>query len=550
MMHEWTRGTFSMHFVKLSRNLARLAATRSVARRRSLVAVTLVLLVAVVAACGTATPRPTSAVVSRGSVARTVSATGTLQAITEQKLGFETAGKLTELLVSVGQHVEAGQVLARIDDFDARADLERAQAELAREQAVLDRIRDGNKADAAHHDSDEAKKVLGATKDQADEVDSANGEAIDQTEQRLDENGDRLREARSQAEEDQNRCNRSVTGNSHRYDGYGDYGDVKTKNEKGLLFDSPLDVHSPACERAERGKAAVSAYQRRIESDRAALAHLERRQKIDRAEQDVAVANAHREASSASDAAHGTSSDRPHDIDEQTAIVSVRQTRVRRAQRDVDNTVLLAPVAGIVASISGTVGEYVGAAAGTTPLAPGSRASLPDMESGTSTKDESGNKAQRPGGGAFLTLKDVNSFQVVAPFEEADAAQIRPNQKVDVVFDAVPGLIASGTVSAVAPTGAQIQDVTNYYVTVVLNAADPRLRGGLTAEANVVVGTINNVLVVPTAAVQRGGDTGVVQVLAPDGTTKQAQVQLGLVGDRTTQILAGLKEGDRVAIAQ
>jgi HlyD family secretion protein len=203
-----------------------------------------------------------------------------------------------------------------------------------------------------------------------------------------------------------------------------------------------------------------------------------------------------------------------------------------------------------VASINGTVGEYLGSATGTTPLAPGSRASLPDLDSGVGGKDSNGSKAQRPGGPSFLTLKDVNSFQVVAPYEESDAALIAPNQKVEVSFDAVPGLTEVGTVSSVAPAGTQIQDVTNYYVSVVLNGVDPRLKGGLTAETKVVVGNADNVLVVPTAAVQRGGQSGVVQVMQPDGTQRQVQVLLGMIGDTNTEIVEGLNEGQQVVIAQ
>ena len=505
----------------------------------------------VVVACGSGVgSTPTTARVTRGSVERTVAATGTLQAITEQNLGFAKAGKLVDLMVTVGQQVRAGQVLARLDDFGAQSDLQRAQAKLDREQARLARIRSGNHADAASDDHQAAKDVYGAIKDESDAIDQANSNTLDQAHQQLDDDQDSLKQAQLEAGADQAKCNRSLTGGSHRYDGYGDNVDLTTKGQRGLLLESPLNLHSPSCERAERGKAAVASYQRRIQRDHNQIDSDQRRADIDHARQRVALANARREATAAKDAADGAESARPHDIDEAQANVADAQVDVRHAQRDVDDTVLKAPVGGTVASINGTVGEYLGSAAGTTPLAPGSRASLPDMDSGTGSKDSTGSKAQRPGAPAFLTLKDVNSFQVVAPYEESDAAQIAPNQKVEVSFDAVPGLTEVGTVTAVAPAGTQIQDVTNYYVSVVLDRADPRLKGGLTAETKVVVGNIDNVLVVPTAAVQRGGQSGVVQVMQPDGTTRQVQVLLGLVGDIRTEIVDGLKEGQQVLIAQ
>jgi HlyD family secretion protein len=221
-----------------------------------------------------------------------------------------------------------------------------------------------------------------------------------------------------------------------------------------------------------------------------------------------------------------------------------------RAQRAVDNTVLRAPVAGTVASINGTVGEYLSGASGTTPLAPGGRAALPDLENGAGPKDDTASKGRRPGGPAFITLKNVDSYQVVVPFEEADAAQIQPNQRVQVTFDAIPGLTREGTVSAIAPTGTKVNDVTNYFATIVLNQTDPRLKTGQTAEARVITSSLDNVLVVPSAAVQRGAGVGVVQVLDGNGTTHPVQVQLGLIGDTMTQILDGLREGQQIVIAQ
>jgi HlyD family secretion protein len=196
------------------------------------------------------------------------------------------------------------------------------------------------------------------------------------------------------------------------------------------------------------------------------------------------------------------------------------------------------------------VGEFVGSGSGTTALAPGGRAALPDLDSGASSGSDSApdQNAVRPGGSSFITLKNINSFQIVVPFEETDAALVTPNQKVRVTFDALPGLERDGTVGTIAPTGAQIQDVNNYYGTILLNQTDPRLKGGMTAEAKVVVGGVDNVLVVPTAAVQRGAGTGLVQVLQPNGSTRQVQVQLGLVGDSTTQVLAGVTEGQQVVL--
>jgi HlyD family secretion protein len=508
-------------------------------------------LLAMTAACGHDDSAPTAVRVVRGTVDRTVSATGTLQPLTEQKLGFNEGGKLVALFVSVGQQVLAGQPLARIDDFDAQQDLQQAKAKLDHRQAALARLRDGDRTNAASDDAGHAKDVLRAIQDENDTLNQANNRAIEVAQKQLDDDRDALRQLQQEASVDQDRCNRSLTGGPHRYGGYGDYLDLASKGKKGLLLESPLDPKSPSCSRAEKGKSLVGNYQRRIQQDQRAIEANQRRADIDAVRQKVAVENARRDAAAAGDAADTAKDEAPHDIDAAMADVRDAQTDVRRAQREVANTTLAAPVAGTVSSINGQVGEFIGSGSGTTALAPGGHTALPDLDSGASSgADPSGDQnPTRPGGLSFITLKNINSFQMVVPFEETDAALVAPNQKVRVTFDALPDLERDGTVGTIAPTGAQIQDVNNYYGTILLNQTDPRLKGGMTAEAKVIVGGVDNVLVVPTAAVERGGNSGVVQVLQPNGSTRQVQVQLGLVGDSTTQVLAGVSEGQQVVVS-
>lgn len=73
--------------------------------------------------------------------ARTASYTGTIHARFETWLSFRVGGKVAERMVSLGDRVEAGQVLARLDATNVRLAVEaaRAQLEAAREQYELAR---------------------------------------------------------------------------------------------------------------------------------------------------------------------------------------------------------------------------------------------------------------------------------------------------------------------------------------------------------------------------------------------------------------------------
>jgi RND family efflux transporter MFP subunit len=67
----------------------------------------------------------------------TVSLTGTVQAENEVNLAFRIGGRLIERTVNVGDRVEAGQVVARLDPEDDENALRAARAELAAAQGQL-----------------------------------------------------------------------------------------------------------------------------------------------------------------------------------------------------------------------------------------------------------------------------------------------------------------------------------------------------------------------------------------------------------------------------
>jgi macrolide-specific efflux system membrane fusion protein len=74
---------------------------------------------------------------SLGSVETTVNSTGTLAPATSLDLNFVNAGTLTAVSVKAGDTVTAGQVLAKVDDAAAKANLGTAKANLLAAQAKL-----------------------------------------------------------------------------------------------------------------------------------------------------------------------------------------------------------------------------------------------------------------------------------------------------------------------------------------------------------------------------------------------------------------------------
>ncbi len=64
---------------------------------------------------------------------------GTIKGAQNAEMGFEVAGRILEFMVREGQQVESGQPLARLDDRDYRAELDKVQANLDKARADLQR---------------------------------------------------------------------------------------------------------------------------------------------------------------------------------------------------------------------------------------------------------------------------------------------------------------------------------------------------------------------------------------------------------------------------
>ncbi|WP_224393077.1 HlyD family secretion protein [Pseudonocardia sp. ICBG1293] len=416
-------------------------------------------------ACTGAEQPPPTAVVDRGVVSTGVSASGSLVSITQQNLGFTDGGRVTELLVEVGETVAAGQPLARLDDAEALSQVAAAQAGLDQQQASLGKLTGANTVEAAQASLASAESVLAATRDQVGAQDAANDTAVERAEVQLGFDRKQLAAAQDQLETDRRACKRS-----------GGTGTTATPEPTpepssgggllgGLSGGSPASGGSglgtptadPACTAVTADEQAVATAKGQVIASQTALAQAQGTRDTGAASGRVSIANAEGAVSDARSQLTGANNDAPADVAVQDAVVADARNTLADARRALDDTLLRAPVAGTVSAINGAVGDVVPAASAATALAPGTDARIPDAVGSASAASgaagASGGGASAAGGAPFLTLNDLQTYQLVVPFEESDAARVAPNQTVDVTVDALPGVSLPATVVAVAPTG-------------------------------------------------------------------------------------------------
>jgi HlyD family secretion protein len=516
-------------------------------------------------ACTAAPPPPPTLRVDRGSVRSTVSASGTLVGISEQTLGFPRRGQLTEVLVGVGDRVVPGQELARVDDFALRQTLSQEQATLAEAQAELDRATGNNRVNATGRTLDQAREILDAVQKQVDETNDLNRAATNRAREQLAFDKKVLDRAWDVLRRDEEACedeggssattttspppttseSSSPTTSTSRPPA--SEGDDDTENASFTVEGaSRSTVPSGACDRLDADRTAVENAKRTVLQSEAALDQAKHQEDVAAADGKVAVEREQQTVISAENDSGAAQNDRPADIEVRRAQLRSAQAAVRVAQQDVDNTVLRAPVAGVVSAINGKVGEFLGEASGTTPVAPGSSATIPESTSAASSDSGSSSTSSST---AFMALNNVDSFQLIVPFEESDAARIAVNQQVEVSVDAVPDLRAPATVLAIAPTGTPASGIVQYNATIVLReGSDARLRDGQTALADVITESVDNVLRVPSATVRREGSSTIVDVRGGDNQPVPTPFEAGAVGDEYTQVLSGLREGQELLL--
>jgi len=204
----------------------------------------------------------------------------------------------------------------------------------------------------------------------------------------------------------------------------------------------------------------------------------------------------------------------PDPADLQIAQLQVEQARaaLQLAEINLKDAQIVAPFDGVVAAVNIRVGEV-------------------------------------PGGQPAILLVDVSRYYLNVSVDEVDVARVAVGQAVTITVDALPNDVFSGVVERIAPQATVGAGVVSYPVRISVQSDDPRLRGGLTATAEIVVQELRDVVLAPNWAIRRDRTTG--QAFASvlrNGQITEVEVQLGLRNENFSEVVSGLSVGETVAV--
>jgi HlyD family secretion protein len=368
-----------------------------------------------------------------------ITANGTVQPIQTVNLSPKNPGILAELYVKQGDRVQKGQMIARMENNDAQAELLQAQARVARAQAKLTQVRTGNRS-----------------------------EDIAQAEARVQQAAARVNEAEARVELAEQKLTRN-----------------QSLAEQGAISSDRLDEIRNEVETARANLDQIQASLQESRRSMDAMRNGSRPEEIAAAEADLAEAKGNLQAAT-----------------------------VRK-----QDSFLYAPFSGIITQKFADEGAFV------TPTT-----SASEVTSATST--------------AVVAIAE--GLEILAEVPEVDIQQLRIGQPVEIVADSYPAQSFRGKVRLIAPEAVVKQNVTSFQVRVALETGQDKLLSGMNTDVTFLGDQVANAVVIPTVAiVTNKGETG---VLVPNSKSQPEfrSVVLGTAVKNQTQILEGLKPGERV----
>ena len=481
--------------------------------------------------------------VEKGDITQTVSATGQIKSASEIELNFKNAGKVASLKIKVGEEVKAGQILAQLKANDLAINVNQAQADLDEAKATLEKLKVG----ATQQDIAVSQATVNKAKSDLTNTEATYSQALEnERESIMVDINTALTKANISLQKIYDTLN--YKGNANNFsttnvtlhqkvnDGYDsslsqvdeaelaynlaklDLQDSKIDdatdktlsalNELATTLDDLADLLDYVIITAVLTQAELDTLKTTINTERTttdssldtvqgakqdlADARLNYQTKVEEAKKTLAKAQADLDLKQAPA--------RVEDIALYEARVKKAQATLQLALDKYDETILRAPIDGVITDINFEIGEQTSLS---TPV---------------------------------ITMLATENYEIEVDIPESDIVKIDIGDKAEITLDAFTSDDTfAGVVTTINPAQTEIQDVIYYRVTVTFDHDQPeavnllfnKIKPGMTANVTVKTAEVKDVLMIPLRAVKDEGGKKIVQVLQ-NNQSQSVEVTLGL----------------------
>jgi len=217
---------------------------------------------------------------------------------------------------------------------------------------------------------------------------------------------------------------------------------------------------------------------------------------------------------------------RKSDLDAKDATYERQQERLAKLKDQLDKSKIVAPQPGLVVYASSSGDRF-------------------RRERGLIAEGESVYERQK-----IIQLPDLSTLKVNVNVHESVRDMVKPGQDTIITVEALSGLMLHGHVEKVAilpDSGNRWMnpDLTVYSTSIIIDDQSDALKPGMSAQPEIIIADLKNVLYVPVHAVTVRGEREVCFVMKGSDRIV-TPVEVGLSNDNYIEIKSGLKEGDKV----
>jgi HlyD family secretion protein len=480
--------------------------------------------------------------VARGTVSQEIFETGQVGKGEKVNLTFRNAGRIEEIYVEIGDDVERGQELAKLDTADLEIQLQEARIALELAQLNLNKLLAGSSPEEIkvaqsqtenarisfavaqenlENSYDDALIVLDASYPQIYNALSFIKEFIEEYVSVYDQNAKKIMSARTEVSDAEKQAKvylEAAKEGSAESESINQALSVMRDSLKttfdglevtrAVIDDSVVyrnnvsssDKTSLDTLKTNANSAIVNivASQQAISSGRSSLETA--RTSLEEAENRLSLV---------------TAESRQVDIDLYQAQIRQAEARVLLYENQLSQSRLVSPLSGKIAEINKRVGELV-------------QPALQD---------------------AVMVILPEIPYEIRADIYEEDVVKTAIGNPVDITLVAFPGKTFAGRIVSISPAEKLVDGVVYYEVTIGLDEAPEGMKPGMSADIVIKTNSKDNVLVIPEEAIMINDARNFVEVFV-DGKIEERDVEVGLEGtsDDMVEIISGLEQGEKVIL--
>jgi len=427
-----------------------------------------------------------TSIIGRGDIILTATGIGTLIPSEEVSFGFRNSGQVSEVLVSLGEQVEADQTLARLESKILELEYKQAEANLAA-------LASASEIAAAEQAVEDAKESFATARD---DLGYMIGPGMLIAEEKVADAQEELETAKAAAEKDASEENQRKISEAESAPlkaqeafnyAYHTYSSNYTLN----TFTYPI--------RNNHG----------VTIRRQLLAPTDTEIAVARAAYQLAKINLE-DAQDYLDVLRGSKK-----VDEAPAssITAITEARIvyQQAKANLDATELIAPISGTVTSLNLNVGDDVGTS-------------------------------------AVVTISDLSQpYTLDVYLDETDWDKAKVGYAATVTFDLLPNDNCPGEIVEVYPALDDSSGTSMVHIRVQLNSnVSVDIPSGSSASVDVTGGEALGAILVPTSALKEAEPGKYVVYLMQNGAPVEQEIEIGLQDILYTEVKSGLQPGDVV----